>query len=383
MSGVIYILCQYDNGKSGRNLNSSPAGVSYVDYLINVIKATGRRIKVVSIATGKNKSYFSSKTVFVDENEEILYLPTLRQNGYFSLRLAQIFSYLQILFFLVFRINKKDKIILCHDKGISVFYSIVRRFIRRQYYYFIGEIFSAVYDKGADSIQSEIKSVLGVKGYILINNVMPKLLGNVSNYCVCHGRYKLPKGKLQAFNDGKIHVVYAGKIDQRDVPDAFVAVQAAEFLDSRYHMHILGYGNSKDITALGNKITAINKTKKINIVSYDGCLFGAEYEEFLLKCNVGLCTRVMTGNKANLCFPSKTIVYLAHGLDVVAPDIEVLKTSDVSNCITYINGDLTPQKVADTIMRIPIAHKTEIMNKIKLLNNNFIQSIDEMLSYEG
>lgn len=382
MTGVVYILCQYDNGKSGRSLNSPPAGVSYVDYLIGVIKATGRKVKVVSIATGKNKTYFSSKTVVVDENEEIIYLPTLRQGGSFSLRLAQAFSYLQVLYFMAFRINKKDKIILCHDRGISAFYSVVRKFIRRQYYYFIGEIFSAVYDKGVSSIQSEIKCVQGAKGYILINNVMPKLLGNISNYCVCHGRYKLPKVESQGFNDDKIHVVYAGKIDQRNVTDAFIAVQAANFLDSRFRMHILGYGTPKDISALEIKITEINRNKKVTIVSYDGCLFGDEYEKFLMKCNVGLCTRIMTGYKANLCFPSKTIVYLAHGLDVVAPDIEVLRTSDVSSCITYISGDLTPSKVADTIMRIQITHKTEIMNKIELLNNNFIQLIDDMLSYE-
>lgn len=383
MTEVVYILCQYDNGRSGRSLNSPPAGVTYVDYLINVIKATGRKVKVISIATGKNRSYFCSKTDIVDENEEIIYLPTLKQRGSFSLRLAQIFSYIQILFFLVFRIKKQDKIILCHDRGISFFYSFVRGFIRKQYYYFIGEIFSAVYDKGADSIQAEIKSVLGVKGYILINKVMPKMLGNIPNYCVCHGRYKLPKGESQDFNDGKIHVVYAGKIDQKDVIDAFVAIQAAEYLDNRYRMHILGYGTPKDIAALENKIAAINKEKQINIVSYDGCLLGAEYEEFLLKCNIGLCTRAMTGYKANLCFPSKTIVYLAHGLDVVAPDIEVLKTSDVSNCITFISGELTPSKVADAIMKIKSAHKAEIMNEIELLNNNFIQAIDKMLSYEG
>lgn len=382
MTGVVYILCQYDNGRSGRRLNSSPAGVSYVDYLIDVLKATGRKVKVVSIATGKNKSYFSSKTLVVDEKEEIIYLPTLRQGGTICLRLAQVFSCLQVLYLLVFRIDKEDKIILYHDRGISVFYSVVRRFIRRQYYYFIGEIFSAVYDKGVSSIQSEIKCVQGAKGYILINNVMPKLLGNISNYCVCHGRYKLPKVDLQDFNDGKIHVVYAGKIDQRNVTDAFIAVQAAKFLDSGFRMHILGYGTPKDISALKIKITEINNNKQINIVSYDGCLFGDEYDNFLMKCNVGLCTRIMTGYKANLCFPSKTIVYLAHGLDVVAPDIEVLRTSDVSNCMTYISGDLTPSKVAEAIMRIKITHKTEIMNKIEFLNNNFMQSIDDMLSYD-
>lgn len=382
MSEVVYILCQYDNGRSGRSLNSPPAGVSYVDYLVNAIKSTGRRVVIVSIAAGKDKSYFFSKNVVVDENERIIYLPTLKQRGNFGLRIAQFFSYLHLLYFIAVKIGKKDKILLCHDRGISVFYKIVRGFIRRQYYYFIGEIFSAIYDKGECSIQSEIRSIQGVKGYILINNLMPKLLGNISNYCVCHGRYQLPKNAVHEFNDGLIHVVYAGKIDQKDVTDAFLAVQVAKFLDNRYRVHVLGYGIPKDIEALEQTIATINMKLQRNVVSYDGCLFGEEYEKFLLSCDVGLCTRVMEDYKASLCFPSKTIVYLAHGLNVVAPDMEVLKTSNISQYISYINGIQTPKKVAEAIMKIKFTDKIIKMQGIDELNNRFVRSLDSMLSYE-
>lgn len=382
MAETVYIICQYNEENSGRQLNTPPAGITYVKYIIKSIKATGRGVSILSTATGTFQSYFSTKKILVDNKESHIYLSTLKQSGYISLRIGQLLCYIQLLFFFLFKISKNDKIVLCHDRGISVFYSFARKLIRRQYYYFIGEIFSAVYDKGDKAIKSEIETIKGVDGYILINNLMPRLLGGISNYCVCHGSYEPPRYNISTKQDDLIHVVYAGKIAQKDVTDAFIAVAASEYLDNRYRVHILGYGEQEDLHTLKNKIDEINSKRSAVIVSYDGCLFGEEYERFLLGCDIGLCTRALTGFRANLCFPSKTLVYLAHGLNIVAPNIEVLKTSNISNYISYLEGELTPKNVAKAIMEIKISDRKGKNDAINKLGNDFVRSLNVMLSYE-
>ena len=306
-------------------------------------------------------------------------MPTIKQTGVVSQRIAQALCYLQLFFLLAFKMSNTDKVLLYHDRGISVFFSLIRKIIKRKYYYYLGEIFAAVYDRGNKAIQSEISTIKGAQGYVLINYQMPQLLGINSNYCVCHGSYESHKTQLIEKNE-IVHVVYAGKIAQENVTDAFLAVKTAEFLNDKYRVHILGYGEDKDIEALNKLIKKTNEKRGIQIVSYDGCLFGEDYEQFLKKCDVGLCTRTLEEYRANLCFPSKVIVYLSNGLNVICPDSEVIKTSDVCNCVSFVSGEMSPENIAKIVMGMQFQGKTEIMDKIKRLDEDFRKQIDKVFS---
>ena len=69
---------------------------------------------------------------------------------------------------------------------------------------------------------------------------------------VIYGTYNVEKQIANKFDDGKIHCVYAGTFDPRK--GGMSAVNAAKFLDEKYHIHILGFGTEKDKKLLIIKI---------------------------------------------------------------------------------------------------------------------------------
>ena len=81
---------------------------------------------------------------------------------------------------------------------------------------------------------------------------------NNKPYVVCNGIYKLEERLVERFSDGKIHIVYSGVIDTLK-KGAFNAANTALYLDDRYHIHIIGFGNEVDIEKLKNLIVIIRK----------------------------------------------------------------------------------------------------------------------------
>ena len=250
-------------------------------------------MRAISSIFGGEETYCSALDLEIDENEQHLYLKSFRKSSSgFINRLNQFFLYFQILWRLARNTDKNSNILIYHDFGCSYFYSVIQKILKRRVSFIVAEIFSAVYDRGEKKITEEIARLSEGCNYIFINNVLPTKFPNDKPYLVCHGNYRYVTNK-EIVTDEKIHVIYAGKISQGIINDAFIAADIARFLNKQYHVHILGYGTDRDIEALKVKINVINEERGIVAVSYDGCLLGIEYARFLAKCKIGLCTRTL------------------------------------------------------------------------------------------
>jgi hypothetical protein len=83
------------------------------------------------------------------------------------------------------------------------------------------------------------------------------------------------------------------------------AINATEFLDSKYHLHIIGFGNMNEVEKVEKRVNELSKKCQCKI-SYDGLLHGEEYISYIraaLGVSRGEAERILkeTGSQ---CFDS-------------------------------------------------------------------------------
>lgn len=376
---TIYFVAQIASPFSVR-YNLAPSGLAYSRYIIDSLKANGYKVKILSVASSHSSNSYISKD-FVDDKELYLHFFSFSDKNIKFLSLLNIvIIYIQLFVYIFLFTNKKSNILIYHYRGPTYLFSWYRKFVSRNYFYLIGEIFSIVFDKSTQyKISKELKSFEGGCGYILANDSLKNTIAkDCNNKVVCYGSYKL--ANIQNYNDDSKKIVYAGIISIDKVTDAFLAIEVGLYLPLDYHIHILGYGSSEDIIALNNRISKINNIRGSEIITYDGCLYGEEYEKFLSKCKYGLCTRTLNDDISMYCFPSKTLVYMAHGVVPVCSNLTSIRNSEISDSVIFVQGDLSAENVAKAIVQNSKEYETKQV--IVRLNENFIKDID-MLFKKG
>lgn len=351
-------------------MKSVPSSITYNKYLISSFeKLPDTRVRVLSSTISKNKFYCTKKTVQNGKHDETYFRSIPNSWGKYAVRLSLLGLYAQLFCYLLFRARKDDVVIIYHGHGLAPFYKFFRRFLRSKLVYIVGEIFSAVWDLGDEEIKRECSYLMNADGYIFVNDIMPRLFKAEQKSVVCYGSYDY--SETEKINDSQIHVLYAGKITTGIINDAFMALDVIKYLPEKYMLHIAGYGEDADIRELINRIDAINAEKNCKRVIYEGNLSGEDYDSLLAKCRIGLCTRTLRNELSNYCFPSKTLVYLTHDLLPVCPKIDILIESKIAERLSFVEGELNPENIAQTI---EIASE-----KLKHYNNEeIIKQIDNM-----
>ncbi len=347
----LFFVAPYVSEDVGRKMSCTPSSITYSKYLIGVFsRFKSKKIKVLSLCTSKDYAYFSRKEIELCNHTELYFKSLPSRWGMSAVRFSQIWLYLQVFFYLLSNVQKNDTVVIYHDYGLSFFYKFFKRFIGCRVIYLVAEVFNAVYDRGEDQIAKECRRLSGADAYIYINDILPILFDNNKDFAVCYGNYLYcDRPKLK---DDRIHILFAGKISQGIINDAFIALDVIKYLSNAYFLHVAGYGEEEDIEELNKKIEVINSNAGITRVIFEGNLSGEDYEELLSKCQIGLCTRTLRNELSNYCFPSKTMVYLTHDIIPICPSIDILLKSKVSSRLEFVKEELSPKSIADIIQRI-------------------------------
>ena len=213
--------------------------------------------------------------------------------------------------------------------------------------------------------------------YIVITELLNREI-NIKNKSriISHGTYRTVPKYSDKFNDGKIHVVYAGSFNPVK-GGACSAIDAAEFLAENYILHILGKGTESDTKTVIQRIKHVSQTSKCKIV-FDGYKTGQEFDAFIQSCHIGLSTQQPDGKYNASSFPSKVLMYMSNGVPVVSIRIPAVESSNVGEYIYYYDVP-TPEKIAEAIKSVPIDNCLSAREKLNELDEAFRLDLSNLL----
>lgn len=363
---MIYIG-HYDLYDSSVKRSYATSAVNKIRYMLKSFSKAYEEVCVFSFSKNIEEKFKIYPSELKHEGSVGIYFP-LSWGGKGKLHTFSMIIWLRICLFLYLlkHAHKNEHVYVYHatSYGKSILWAkAIKKF---KLILEVEEIYSDVQKTSGNLREYEFNYIDKADAYIFSTNLLNEKINMINKpYIVINGTYEVEDIISEKFNDGKIHVVYAGTFDIRKGSAA--AAAAAEYLNKDYVLHICGFGSEKDKTDL-LKIISQSNAKNDCKIEFHGLLTGRDYISFLQKCHIGLSTQNPNASFNETSFPSKILSYLANGLSVVSIRIPAVETSSVGKYITYYD-EQTPAQIADAIMHANI--NTDYRSVISKLSENY------------
>ena len=353
------------------------AATNKMDYICEAINWAGEKVTIVSCGMITEE--------VIAENEEIIsdaitvkYFKSSKQSKNKLKRIYNVFMQnIRLFFYLMNNVSANEKIMVYHSLALMRCLYIAKKIKSFKMILEVEEFYNDVRLKSNASKSMEKKFIECADAYIFPTKLLNEKFNSYNKpVVITHGTYKIESDRNVSFQDGKIHVVYAGTFDPRK-GGAIAAVGSAEFLPENYYVHIIGFGNEIEINNIKALVKKVNEKSKAT-VTYDGLLSGEEYIQFLQKCQIGLSTQNPDADFSATSFPSKILSYMANGLRVVTIRIPAIETSDIGNDVYYYDKQ-EPEKIAKVIMSINFNDGYNGRERIKELDEIFKTELQELI----
>lgn len=358
-------------------LRSVPlAGRNKMDYTVDVISKVYGEVEIISPAYIKlGQRGCRDKLQQVRDKVSLRLFSMLSTRTMFLYKANIVLAKIQLLLFLLKNTSKDEIVLVYHSLIIAKIVLFAKRIRNFRLVLELNEIYSDVTKTAELHRDLEMKVIDKADAFLFPNELMNKKFNAKGKpYAVEYGVYKIAPKIAQRFDDGKIHVVYAGTLDPAK-GGAAAAVAAAAELPSNYHIHVLGFGTDEQISYIKHLINEV-QSKSEATITYDGILDGDKFIAFLQKCHIGLSTQNPNAKFNDTSFPSKILTYLANGLQVVSIDIPAISKSRLCNdIVVYQNQE--PQDIAQAILSI--TDFTPKFELLKRLDNDFKLDIENLL----
>ena len=369
-----YDTSEYENEKR----NTFVAATNKMDYIAEAILKNGIQVDIISPSwTTNKKGFYSKRNTLLSEGISLICGSTFGANTRFLGYLRIIWSWIWLFSYLLKYTKNGERVLVYHSMMLMCPIMLAKKIKKFQLILEAEEIYQDVAEFSSGMKQCEYKFFESADKYIFPTELLNQKL-NVNNkpYSIIYGTYRVEEDKKNKFNDGKVHVIYAGTFDPRK-GGALAAAAAATYLPKNYHVHIIGFGSKDDTRMLLDKIDEISKLTQATI-TYDGFLNGEEYIHFLQKCDIGLSTQMPEGAYNETSFPSKILSYMANGLIVVSIRIKAIEISDVGQTVYYYE-EPTPEAIANVIKSIDIMEPYDSRALTRSLDEKFVRGIKELI----
>lgn len=368
----------YDT-KEYLNENRSIAlcGANVSEYMIDVFSEFGE-LQVVSPSRTRNKKgIYRGRKCRLNKNTTLAQPFTFGVKTPIGRFFAICWNLIWLCFYLFFHTKKNETLIVYHSLSIMRPVRLIKKLRKINLVLEIREFYSDArqeYEEFGQDMsklhKKEMKYFQIADKYIFPTELLNKEV-NIDNkpYVVAPGIYRAEKRLAERkWNDGKIHIVYAGTL--RKSKGVYDAIEVAERLPDNYYVHILGGGDKDRIAEVKEDVQRISKTSKAK-VCYEGQLRDDEFKTFLQKCHIGLSPQSKDATFNETSFPSKIFTYLANGLEVVSVKIPAITESPVGEYLHYYDGNL--DSLAEAIQSIEIKQK----------ENSILDELDSELRYKA
>lgn len=374
MKYVAFFDIDQDRGEQRYTVLSS---MNKIAYLCNAMSRQGIPVEIVSPAwTRRTAGFFPGRSYALNETTEVRLFASFGASHHVTRGLRYYYSMLQLFLYLLMHVERGERIIVYHAVALIPWINLLRLLKRISLILEIEEIYGDVSNQTRVT-RRELAYFKTAAGYLFPTELLhEKINADHKPYVIVYGTYAVEAERDVNRDDGRVHCVYAGTFDPRK--GAAAAAAAAEFLDERYHVHIIGFGHESDKNDLLKMIDDVSKRTKCT-VTYDGTLSGENYIRFIQRCDIGLSTQNPNANFNETSFPSKVLSYLANGLSVVTIRLKALEHSMINDILHYYDMD-TPEAIARAIRSVPIGRGYENRTRVMALDEAFCTNIGRMLA---
>lgn len=379
MSKVRYIGYYDTADNRHQNRNFVLAASNKMTYVCSALNQAGWDVEIISASGTKNRKRCSGKKVPLSERTQLVLLPSFG-TGRKLKRIAKIlFEQAGLICYLLRNIRREDQVIVYHSLGYVRLIYMLKRLIGFRLILEVEEIYADV--TGDERARKrELRLFKTADAYLFPTELLNEKINTEEKPSVIiYGTYLVEEDRNCSFEDGKIHLLYAGTFDPRK--GGATAAAAAGELPDKYHVHILGFGSEADTKSIRGQIEDVAKTAQAD-VSYDGLLSGEDYVRFVQSCDVGLSTQMPDAAFNETSFPSKVLSYLANGLRVVSIRIKALERSAISDLLYYYDEN-TPTAIAETVQKIDFSQPYDSRAVICKLDKEFVEKIGALLSRDS
>lgn len=368
---ALYDIKPYEHEKRTFSLSA----FNKMNYIISALKDSGYKVNIISPSwTSLPSGRFKERTTEIDEQTTLTCCSTFGAKSFLGRKFRLLHSLFWLFFYLIKNTKKDESIFVYHTVAFSLPIRLAKFFKGFRLILETEEIYNnATPLKFPLNIQ-ERKLLKAADGYSFSTELLAKEFNTGKPYTCCYGMYSPTEVLSAPLNDGKIHLLYTGIIDF-DKRGAFNAVDATEFLDENYMLHILGFG---EVDKLQQRIDELNKTSKCKIV-FDGLLSGDDFIRYCQQCHIGLSTQAMSGDYLQTSFPSKVLSYMCMGLPVVSCFVKCVSQSKIGDLVTYYYND-TPEDIASAIKTVKVENMSDITTSRMLkLHKEYSEELDNLI----
>lgn len=375
---MIYYLGHYSCEQiAAEKRIAAPPAMNKMGYVISALSRIGDgELMVVSPCETSADGYVKGGIHELDDHVTLKTFDSFRSKN----KLIRIFGHMltkaQLFHFLLTHIKADDTLIVYHSLTLMGIVKTIKKIKRCRLIIEVEELYSDV--KEDEALRKKELGYLQVADkYIVITELLSKEIDPQNKpKVISHGTYRTIPCYSDRASDGKIHVVYAGSFNPVK-GGACSAVDAAQFLDDSYVLHILGKGSPADTDTVVKKIQQVSQKANCQIV-FDGYKTGKEFDNLIQSCHIGLSTQQPDGKYNASSFPSKILMYMSNGLPVVSVRIPAVEGSQVGDLIYYYD-DPVPEKIADAIRSVPVDNCMNVRGRLDKLNEKFILDLTELL----
>ncbi len=354
----------------------APASENKMGYMISAIsEAYERPFEIVSPAGTRRYRYIKGNRYQLNKRAALKTFSSFNSKMRFLRIAGHLFTKLSFFLYLLFRVRSTDHLLVYHSLAYMRTIKLIRKIKKCKLTIEVEELYSDV-TCDAQLRKKELGYLQIADHYIFITELLRTQVNTEKDYLISHGTYRTNPKRSDKFDDGNIHVVYAGSFNPVK-GGAIAAVEAAEFLSPQYTLHILGKGNPKDTEAVINRIEDVSRKAKCKII-FDGYKSGKEFEAFIQSCHIGLSTQQPDGKYNASSFPSKILMYMSNGIPVVSIRIPAVETSNVGDYIFFYDSP-SPQEIAKAIMKVALDGENSVREKLTELDERFMREIAGLL----
>lgn len=381
----VYYLGYYDIPQNeDKKRNVVLAATNKMDYIVSALERNGYAVTLISAALSKNGKANPAEEIPIGKCSTLHLPKSLKWGNKFQRGISSYYSNLQLFLILWKHIQKGDTLIAYHAMSYITILKLLKRIKKFKLVLEAEEIYADVNDN-ARQRKKENSLFACADAYIFPTELLNEQLNSENKPCVIsYGTYQVEPERMSKvdyrtnaeWSKEKIHVVYAGTFDLRK-GGAMAAAKAAEFLNDRYHVHLLGFGGEEDIKAVQKEMSDASM-KSGCTVTYDGLLRGEEYIRFLQACDIGLSTHNPEGKFNDTSFPSKILSYMANGLQVVSAHIPVVERSAIGGEMYFYHSQ-APKQIANAIKIVDLSDATDSREVVSKLDQRFTREIKDLL----